>query len=156
MKALHILTLLASVAAASVLPRVPGYVPKGYCCFSLHDASTGTKIRQDDNGLLYLGGTNPEGWYCIDLPSKKNILIDHKYNACFRSPSHEIKCLDPIPSSQKWTLVKHDGDVRRVAIDGQETYKACPDGAGRESIWGTGRSECRSMNIEARGLKGTC
>jgi hypothetical protein len=157
MKVLHILTLLASAAVASVLPRTSGYVPANHCCFTLHDASTGTIVRQNEagNGQLYLGGTLPEGWYCIDLPAKRNILIDRLRNSCYRTLRNEINCHDPIPSDHKWTLVKTGGKTM-VAINGETTYKACPSETGREQIFGTARTECRSFTLEARGLTGTC
>lgn len=91
----------------------------------------------------------------MDLASSAGVLYDVANNACFLAPNGEVKCLDPIPGVQKWSLAG-GGAVRKLRYDGQAAYKACRDNAKRESLWGVGRDGCRSVSIEARGLKGTC
>ena len=92
---LSLLTLtLLPAASAVALPRQ--YVPPNTCCFTLHDSSTGQIVQQQtSSGFLYLGGTQPTGWYCINLSDPNKILWDAFNNACFvnRTRSFNVSIL---------------------------------------------------------------
>lgn len=152
----------ASPSKAAVLPRQHGFVPANSCCFTLHESSrTGTIIREDPTtGVLRLGGSDPEGWFCTDLSSPSSsswnvgVLRDEVKNACFVTSSDEVKCHDQMPGPQTWALVSKSG-ARIVTYDGQETYKACADGDS-EAIFGVDKGGCRKIKVEARGFRGRC
>lgn len=151
-----LLAVASSLAAASVITRQHGFVPANSCCFTLHDASTGALIRQDRSiGSLQLGGSNPDGWFCIDLSEDAGVLRDETKNACFVAPNNEVKCHDQLPGPQTWALVGGQNSARKVTYDGKETYKACKEG-NMETIWSANRGGCRALKVEARGFRGTC
>jgi hypothetical protein len=159
---------LLGCSLVSALPQLPGNMPNpnriqpaGHCCFTLHDSVTGVSIHQDwRNGIMYFGSDYPEGWYCLDLADERKILLDNLYYACFLSPKQEFICLDPIPGHVKWSLT-NNGSVRQLAHDEQTGYFACPNKyePDAEMLWGSGMQDstgCRPLQLEARGLKGTC
>ncbi|KHN96923.1 uncharacterized protein MAM_05032 [Metarhizium album ARSEF 1941] len=114
---LKLVTLvLVRVATCLSLPRQ--YVRPNACCFTLHDSSTDETVRQQTrHGLLYVGGSQPTGWYCIDLSGAKKVLWDAFNNACFVNPDKEVRCLDPIPSGDSWGM-KQSGDDVLVTVNG--------------------------------------
>lgn len=155
---IYSLWVVASLATASVIPRQHGFVPANSCCFTLHDASTGALVREDrTNGFLQLGGSNPDGWFCINLSEDAGVLRDESKNACFVAPNNEIKCKDQMPGPQTWDIISSSKKgVRSLTYDGETSYKACSDGKNRESLWGVDKGGCRKVKVEAKGFKGAC
>lgn len=154
---LSLLTLtLLPAASAVALPRQ--YVPPNTCCFTLHDSSTGQIVQQQtSSGFLYLGGTQPTGWYCINLSDPNKILWDAFNNACFVNPDKVFQCLDPTPSNDEWSIQQSGGSVL-VVVNNQSGFEVCPSDSGN-LIFTNGKadtSRCRAVTLKAQGLKGSC
>lgn len=153
MTTLKLFALFSSIAIVSAIPIITTAADR--CCFTLHDASSGQKLQQNQNdGYLYLGSSQPDGEYCIE--SGTEILRDTSDDSCFIDPDQQVKCLDPIPSSDKWTF-SGDGS-KRMAYNGKTTYRACPASNGGELIWSSDKDGegCREVELEPRNLQGTC
>lgn len=160
MLALKHLVFFCSLASALVVPRAGGQdVPAGSCCFTLHEGSSNTIVKQDkSSGFLYLGGAKSDGWYCIDLSNSANILRDDFNNACFLASDGQFQCLDPTIGPNSWTLKKSNKTVYLVH-DGDSSYNSCPDKAGNKLLWGQaqqGASSCKKLSLKAEGFKGSC
>ncbi|PNY26199.1 Uncharacterized protein TCAP_03867 [Tolypocladium capitatum] len=158
MFSIKLLALFCTAATAAVLPRSQ-YVPDGSCCFTLHDAATGTMIQQEQRtGFLFLHSSQPNGWYCLDVADKRTVLVDDFDNACIIDSYLEFQCLDPTPGLTQYSL-QQSGSQVLLKVDGTTDYKACPAQSGGEMIWGTQRASdpgCRTLQLTARDFKGTC
>lgn len=153
-----ILSLLTPAVSGLVVPRAGGQdVPANQCCFTLHDATSGNIVKQNTRtGYLFLGGNQPDGWYCIDLSDPDKILWDDFNNACFVNPDKSFQCLDPIPSSDEWSLQQSGSDVF-IVVNGKSGYEVCPNE--ENAIYTSDKSDksqCRNLKLKAQGLKGTC
>lgn len=152
--------VLGTAAAVAVLPRDNGVQP-GLCCFALQDAASGRAVQQEKlTGDLFLVSRHPNGWYCLDLADKEQILYDRFRNACTINLDGAFQCLDPTPGLTKYGLVR-DGGLVLLAVDGGTDYKACPLGNGGpcEMVYGvskSGLSGCRTLRLAAEGLLGAC
>ena len=143
---------LLPTAAAIVLPLGKrGFVPPDSCCFTLHDATTNRIIKQTKhNGYLTLFGNNPDGWYCINLSDSRKVLWDAFNNACFINPDQAFQCLDPIPSSDVWSILNaREGAL--VAVNGMTDFDACED-----EVYTNDKGGCRGIKLKAAGLQGSC
>jgi len=152
----NLLALFCTAALAGVIPRSGTQdVPAGQCCFTLHDASTGKVVQQDqETGFLYLGSSQPNGWYCIDLSDTRDILWDDFNNACILTwPDEQFTCLDPTLGPNLWTL-NHSGALR-LSHDGGAGYSACSSSSG-EILYSNQKTGCRVLQLKPQGLKGTC
>lgn len=151
MKFNYLFTLLPT-AAAIVLPLSErGFVPPSTCCFALHDASTDQMVKQTkDNGFLTLSGDDPDGWYCINLSNSSNILWDAFNSSCFINPDQAFQCLDPIPSSDVWSL-QDAGEGVLVAVNGKTDFNVCGD-----KVYTRDKGGCRGLKLKATGLQGSC
>ncbi|KAG6005831.1 hypothetical protein E4U21_007603 [Claviceps maximensis] len=143
---------LLPTAAALVLPlSTRGFVPLDRCCFTLHDASTNRIIKQTKhNGFLTLSDDSPDGWYCIDLFDSRAVLWDAFNNACFINPDQAFQCLDPIPSSDVWSI-QDAKEGALVAVNGGTDFHAC----GNE-VYTNDKGGCRGIKLQAAGLQGSC
>ncbi|KAF4982896.1 hypothetical protein FZEAL_1592 [Fusarium zealandicum] len=163
MRSLHLLALFCSLAMAAVLPRAEkGVFPK-HCCFNLYDVATGAPVQQNDkDGVLLLNAGKPQGWFCLDFSNPLNALRDHVYNACFlNGPNGLLKCLDPTPGFQSWTLKKSGSNVL-LQHDGDSTFNSCPSKSTTPKgtvLYGNKHSDvatCKKITLKAKGFKGTC
>ncbi|KAF7551001.1 hypothetical protein G7Z17_g5335 [Cylindrodendrum hubeiense] len=159
MSAFKLLVLFCTLATAAVLPRVVKDVPAGYCCFTLHDPSSGKIVQQDqESGFLYLNGGQPSGWYCINLSDTQNVLRDDFNNACFLAPDSLFQCLDPTIGPNSWTL-KKSGSNTLLAHDGSTSFMSCPSKTTGQLLYGTksgDSSQCKKITLKAKGFSGTC
>ncbi|POR33066.1 Uncharacterized protein TPAR_06744 [Tolypocladium paradoxum] len=158
MFSIKLLALFCTAATAAVLPRSQ-YVPNGSCCFTLHEATTSNMIQQEQRtGFLFLDSSRPNGWYCLDLADQYKILFDEFNNACIINSDLKFQCLDPTPGLTQYSLQQIGSQVL-LTVDGTTDYKACPAQNGGEMIWGAQRASdpgCRTLQLTAKGLKGTC
>lgn len=155
MFSVELLALFCAAATAAILPRSQ-YVPNGSCCFTLHEASTGKMIQQEQHtGFLFLESSQPNGWYCLDLADQNRILFDEFNNACIIESELRFQCLDPTPGLTQYSLQQSGSQVLLV-VDGTTDYKACPAQGGGEMIWGIQNPGCRTLQLSAKDLKGTC
>ncbi|EFY90151.1 hypothetical protein MAC_03909 [Metarhizium acridum CQMa 102] len=152
----NILTLaLVPATTCRALPQQD--VRPDTCCFTIHDSSSGEIIRQQtSSGFLYLGGSQPTGWYCINLSDPNKILWDAFNNACFVNPDKVFQCLDPTPSNDSWGIEQSGGEVL-VVVNGDSLFKVCPADSG-SIIFTSARKDasCRGLTLKAKGLKGSC
>ncbi|KAG5951687.1 hypothetical protein E4U53_002500 [Claviceps sorghi] len=143
---------LLPTAAAMALPLGErGFVAPGRCCFTLRDTSTNQILKQTkNNGLVTLSSDSPDGWYCINLSDSSKTLWDASDNACFINPDQAFQCLDPIPSSDAWSM-QDAGEGPLVAVNGRTDFNACGDG-----VYTTDKGACRGLKLKASGLQGSC
>ncbi|TWU79184.1 hypothetical protein ED733_008901 [Metarhizium rileyi] len=150
-----LITLIFPAAATSlILPRQ--HVRPNACCFTLHDAANGQIVRQQTgSGFLYLGGSRPTGWYCIDL-ALPEILYDAFNNACFLNPDEVFQCFDPTRSDDDWGIKQSEDDVL-IFVNGSSRFKVCPTESG-DLIYSNLKKDarCRGLTLKAMGLKGSC
>ncbi|EFZ01676.1 hypothetical protein X797_010820 [Metarhizium robertsii] len=148
---------LALVPATTCLALPRHDVRPDTCCFTLHDSSTGEIVRQQtSSGFLYLGGSQPTGWYCIKLSDPNKILWDAFNNACFVNPDKVFQCLDPTPSNDSWGIEQSGSDVL-VVVNRDSSFKVCPTDSGNMIYTSAKKDEgCRSLTLKAEGLKGSC
>ena len=155
MYSVKLLALFGAAAMAAVLPRNQ-FVPNGSCCFTLHEASSGNEIKQNqDTGFLFLDSSQPNGWYCLNLGDPNKILFDDFGNACIINSDLRFQCLDPTPGDTQYSLRQSDSQVL-LTVDGGTDYKACSAQGGGEMIWGVQYPGCRTLQLAAKDLRGTC
>ncbi|KAM5352398.1 hypothetical protein ACJ41O_005121 [Fusarium nematophilum] len=161
MHSFNLLTLFCSLTMAAVLPRaIEKEVFKGHCCFTLHNAATGAIVQENfDDGAMLLNGGKSEAWFCLDLSDPLKVLRDSLYNACFLNFGNgQLKCLDPTPGFQSWTL-KKSGSNTLLAHDGDTTFNSCPNAPKGTLLYGDRHSDvatCKRVTLKAKGFKGTC
>ncbi|KAG5919449.1 hypothetical protein E4U42_006518 [Claviceps africana] len=143
---------LLPIAAAIALPlRERDLVPPDRCCFTLRDTSTDQILKQaKNNGFVILSGDGPDGRYCINLSDPSDILRDASNNACFINPDQAFQCLDPIPSSDAWSI-QNAREGALVAVNGRTDFNACGDG-----VYTNDKGGCRGLKLKASGLQGSC
>jgi outer membrane protein assembly factor BamB len=148
---------LALIPAATSLAFPREYVPPNTCCFTLQDSSTGQVVRQQSSsGLLYLGGSQPTGWYCINLSDANDILLDRSNYACFVNPDKAFQCLDPTPGNDLWAIEQSGGNVL-VEVNGDSVFKLCPTSSGNVIYTSAKKGgNCRALRLKAQSLTGTC
>lgn len=128
------------------------------CCFSLHEASTGKILKEDTDGFLYLGGSEKDAWFCLNLNDNRYVLWDQPRAACFEEqPEWSFKCLDPSPGLAKWSIAKQGSKIL-VQHDKKTGFKACPHSSGVERLFTDKATQdgCRPITISAKELTGTC
>ncbi|KAF5022790.1 hypothetical protein F66182_5154 [Fusarium sp. NRRL 66182] len=154
----NLLALFFTLAAAAVLPR--NTVWDGHCCFTLHDAS-GATVQESNDGILLLNAGKTNSFFCINLSNSQNILRDHAYNACFLNPSGLLKCVDPTPGFQSWTL-KKSGSNTLLLHDGDGTFNSCskPSLSAKGTVlYGDKHADattCKKATLKAKNFKGAC
>ncbi|KAF5246098.1 hypothetical protein FANTH_7005 [Fusarium anthophilum] len=159
MKSFTLVTLLCTMATAAVIPR--DTVFDGHCCFTLQDVATSATVQQNSDGNLLLNAGKTNGFYCIDLSNSQDILRDNAFNACFLSPSGALKCVDPTPGFQSWTLQKSGGNTL-LQHDGGSTFNSCSKtstSAKGTVLYGdkhTDATTCKKVTLKAKNFKGTC
>ena len=146
---------LAPVVAGLAIRSGGQYVPEDMCCFTLHDSNTDEIIKQETRtGFLFVGGHQPDGWYCIELSDPNKILWDQFNNACFVASDKKFTCLDPTPSMDQWAIEQSGGDVL-VTVNGDSGFDVCDKGM----VYSDGKPDktgCAAVQLKAQGLQGTC
>ncbi|KAF5656840.1 hypothetical protein FHETE_10771 [Fusarium heterosporum] len=159
MKSFTLIALFCTLATAAVLPRDAAF--KNHCCFTLQDVASGATVQENSNGNLLLNAGKANGLFCIDLSNSQNILRDSAYNACFLDPRGALKCVDPTPGFQSWTLSK-SGSNTLLHHDGGSTFNSCSQtslSAKGTVLYGdkhTDATTCKKATLKARDFKGTC
>ncbi|KAL4725430.1 hypothetical protein ACLX1H_007579 [Fusarium chlamydosporum] len=156
MKSFSLITLFCTLATAAVIPR--DTVFDGHCCFTLQDVASGATVQENSNGNLLLNAGNTNGFFCIDLSNSQNILRDRAFNACFLNPSGEVKCSDPTPGFQSWTL-KKSGSNTLLQRDGATSFSSCSKASTSAKgavLFGdkhSGASTCKKITLKAKNFK---
>ncbi|WXC57673.1 hypothetical protein SNK03_003578 [Fusarium graminearum] len=159
MKSFSLITLFCTLVTAAVIPR--DTVFDGHCCFTLHDVANDAAVQENSNGNLLLNAGSTNGFFCIDLSNSQNILRDRSFNACFLNPSGEVKCVDPTPGFESWTL-KKSGSNTLLHRDGATAFNSCSKTSTSSKgtvLFGdkhTGASTCKKITLKVKNLKGTC
>ncbi|KAF4449277.1 hypothetical protein F53441_7439 [Fusarium austroafricanum] len=157
MKSFTLVTLFSILVTAAVLPRETVF--DGHCCFTLQDVASSATVQQNSDGNLLLNAGKANGFYCIDLSNSQNILRDSAFNACFLSPSGALKCVDPTPGFQSWTLRTGSNTLLH---DGGSTFNSCTKtstSAKGTVLYGdkhTDATSCKKTALKAKNFKGTC
>lgn len=150
------LVFLASLALGGVLPRSPDKdTPEGYCCFTLHDASNGDIVQQNQKeGSMFLNSDQPDGWYCFNFSDTRGVLVDDWYNACIITTTDYFTCLDQTLGGIVWGLESDDSPL--LTHDGRLDFNACEQESGGELLYGDKTTGCRTLQLEAKGFVGAC
>ncbi|KAH7262155.1 hypothetical protein BKA59DRAFT_14369 [Fusarium tricinctum] len=159
MKSFTLITLFCTLATSAVLPR--NTVFDNHCCFTLQDVASGATVQENSNGNLLLNAGKTNGFFCIDLSNSQNVLRDSAFNACFLDPRGTLKCVDPTPGFQSWTL-KNGGSNTLLHHDGASTFNSCSKtstSAKGTVLYGdkhTDATTCKKATLKAKNFKGTC